>query len=158
MWSLLLLATIVWSFAHLPLALSNRNKMVLWPGCEGRVRCSCQGKNVRSVWFVVKRRGCCCILSVGFALNVRFTMNGVCVKNNPHIYVAQTSNNRVSTPCDLYCCLQPQCEALRACCLCYPITTLASGPYCGKWAFFQSMGFLLGSNLKLCHWTQLKTS
>jgi len=27
----------------------------------------------------------CCILSVGIALNVRFTMNGMCAKNNTHI-------------------------------------------------------------------------
>ena len=31
-----------------------------------------------------------------------------------HIYVAQTSNNRGIMACDLYCCLLPQCEALRA--------------------------------------------
>jgi len=140
-WSLLLLAAIVWSFAHLPLGLSNRNKMVLWPGCEGRVRCSCQGKNVRSVWFVVKRKGCCCILSVGFTLNVRFTMNRMCVKNNTHTYVVQTTNNRGSTPCDLYCCLQPQCEALRTCCLCFSITTLASGPLLWQVGLFPIHGF-----------------
>jgi len=30
-----------------------------------------------------------------------------------YIYVAQTSNDRVIMACELYCCLQPQCEALR---------------------------------------------
>jgi len=44
----------------------------------------------------------CCNLSGGVALNVRFTTNGMCAKNNTHIYVARTSNNRVSTTCDLY--------------------------------------------------------
>jgi len=39
-------------------------------------------KNVRSVWFVVKRRGCCCNLSGGVALTAWFTTNGMCVKNN----------------------------------------------------------------------------
>ena len=39
-------------------------------------------KNVRSVWFVVKRRGCCCNLSGGVALIVWFTTNGMCVNNN----------------------------------------------------------------------------
>ena len=29
--------------------------------------------------------------------------------------MARTSNNRVITACDLYCCLLPQCEALRTC-------------------------------------------
>jgi len=39
-------------------------------------------QNVRSVWFVVKRRGCCCNLSGGVAWNVWFTMNKMCVKKN----------------------------------------------------------------------------
>jgi len=30
-----------------------------------------------------------------------------------YIYVARTSNNRVIMTCELYCCLLPQCEALR---------------------------------------------
>jgi len=32
-----------------------------------------------------------------------------------HIYVVRTSNNRVIMACELYCCLLPQCEALRTC-------------------------------------------
>ena len=39
----------------------------------------------------------CCNLSVSVVLNVRFTMNGMRVKNNTHIYVAQTSSNRMNT-------------------------------------------------------------
>ena len=39
-------------------------------------------KNVRSVRFVVKSRGCCCNLSGRVALIVWFTTNGMCVKNN----------------------------------------------------------------------------
>ena len=31
----------------------------------------------------------------GVALNARFTTNGMCTKNNTHIYVARTSNNIV---------------------------------------------------------------
>jgi len=54
----------------------------------------------------------CCNLSVGVALNVRFTTNRMCVKNNTHIYVARTSNNKVILSGNLYCCLLPQCEAL----------------------------------------------
>jgi len=49
----------------------------------------------------------CCSLSVGVALNVRFTTNGLSVTNNTHIYVARTSTNRVIMACDLYCCLLP---------------------------------------------------
>jgi len=43
-------------------------------------------KNVRSVWFVVKRTGCCCNLSGGVALIVWFTTNRICA-NNKSIYV-----------------------------------------------------------------------
>jgi len=77
--------------AHLPLGLSDCIKMVLLQGCEGRARCSIHKENVRSVWLVVKRR-CCCNLSVGIVLNVWFTTNGMCAKNNTHMYVARTSN------------------------------------------------------------------
>jgi len=45
----------------------------------------------------------------------------MCAKNSTHIQVARTSNNRVR---DLYCCLLPQCEALRACRLGFPIATV----------------------------------
>ena len=79
-------------------------------------------KNVRSVWFVVKRRGCCCNLSGGVALILWFTANGMCVKNNTNtiIYVARyyicsASNSKRNCKHDLYCCLLPQCEALRRC-------------------------------------------
>jgi len=49
---------------------------------EGRARCSFHKENVRSVRFVEKRNGCCCNLSSGVALNVWFTTNGMCMKNN----------------------------------------------------------------------------
>ena len=81
-WSLLLLAATGWSFAHMPLGLSDRNKMVLWPGCGGHAGFSLHTKNVRSVRFVGNKRGCCCNHSVGVALNVWFTMNGTCAKKN----------------------------------------------------------------------------
>jgi len=57
----------------------------------------------------------CCNLSAGVALNMWFTTNRMCVKNNTHVYVTRTSNNRVIMACDLYCCLLPQCEVLRTC-------------------------------------------
>ena len=84
-WSLLLLAATVRSFAHMPLRISDCNKLVLWPGCGGRAEFSLHTKNVRSVRFIVKRRGCCCNLS-GVALIVWFTTNGMCVKNKT-IYI-----------------------------------------------------------------------
>ena len=43
----------------------------------------------------------CCNFSVGVALNVRFTKNGMCAKNNTHMYVARTSNNRVILASDV---------------------------------------------------------
>ena len=39
------------------------------------------------------------------------------------IYVARTSNNRVISSGDLYCCLLPQFEALRTCRSAFPIAT-----------------------------------
>jgi len=33
----------------MPLGISDRNKMVLWPECEGRARVSLHTKNVRLV-------------------------------------------------------------------------------------------------------------
>jgi len=63
-------------------------------------------------------------LSGGVALIVWFTTNGMWVKNNTIIYVARTSNNRVIMACELYCCLLPQCEALRICRSGFPIVTI----------------------------------
>jgi len=123
MWTLLLLAATVQSFAHMPLGISDRNKMVLWPGCEGRARVSLHTKNVRSVWFVVKRRGCCCNLSGGVALIVWFTTDGMCTKNK-NICVVRTTNNTVILSGDLYCCLLPRCEALHTCRSGFPIATI----------------------------------
>jgi len=61
---------------------SDHKKMVLWSGCGGRAVWSLHKKNVRSVWFVVKRRGCCCNRFADVALNVRFTTNRMCTRNN----------------------------------------------------------------------------
>jgi len=54
-------------------------------------------------------QACCryCNLSLSVVLNVRFTTNAMCVKNNLHIYVVWTSSNRVSMTWDIYCCLLP---------------------------------------------------
>jgi len=41
-----------------------------------------------------------------------------------YVYVARTSNNRVISSGDLYCCLLPRCEALRTCRSGFPIATL----------------------------------
>jgi len=38
-----------------------------------------------------------------------------------YMHVARTSNNRVISSGDLYCCLLLRCEALRTCCSGYPI-------------------------------------
>ena len=65
----------------MPLGLSDRNKVMLWPGCEGRAVWNLH-KNVRSMRFVVKGRRGCCNLSAGVALNARFTTNGMCAQNN----------------------------------------------------------------------------
>ena len=41
-----------------------------------------------------------------------------------YIYVARTSNKRVISSGDLYCCLLPQCDALRTCRSGFPIATV----------------------------------
>ena len=88
---------------------------------------------------------CCkyCNLSVSVVLNVRFATNRMYVKNNTHIYVSQTSRNRMSTTWDLYCCLLPQCdcEALHICCPGFPITT--------KWCFDQDVKVVPGVTFTL---------
>jgi len=112
---LLLLAAAVCSFAHMPLGISNRNNMGLWPGYGGRAKFSLHTKNVRSVWFVVKRRGCCCNPSGGVALIVWFTTNRMCAKNkNMYAWSKQAIIKEIATH-DLYYCLLPLCEALRTC-------------------------------------------
>ena len=118
------------SFVHMPLGISDRNKMVLWPGCGGRAELSLHTKNVRSVWFVVKRRRCCCNLSGGVALIMWFTTNGMCVKNKTIIYVARASNSKRDCEHDLYCCLLPRCEDLRICRSGFPIATISSVCFC----------------------------
>jgi len=65
----------------------------------------------------------CYNLSIDIALNVWFTTNGMCVKNNTHMYVPQTSNNTVIAAHDLYCCLLAQCEVLHICRSGFPIAT-----------------------------------
>ena len=50
---------------------------------------------------------------------------GCAWRTTPYIYVARTSNNRVIMACELYCCLLPQCEALRICRSGFPIATAA---------------------------------
>ena len=65
----------------------------------------------------------CCKLTVGVALNMRYTTNGICAKNNTKNYGAWRSNHRVIMACDLYCRLLPQCEALRTCHSDFPIAT-----------------------------------
>jgi len=65
----------------------------------------------------------CCNLSAGVALIVWFTTNGMCVKNNTIIYVPRATNSKRDCEHDLYCCLLPRCEALRACRSGFPIAT-----------------------------------
>ena len=115
----------VWSFAHMPLGLSDRNKMVLWPGCEGPTRFSLHIKNMQSVRFVEKRRGCCCNhFTTGVVLKCVVHHQRNVHDEQHHIYVAQTSSNRVISSSELYCCLLPQCEALRTCRSGFPIATV----------------------------------
>ena len=77
----------------MPLGISDRIKLVLWPGCGGRAEFSLHTKNVRSVWFVVKRRGVVAILRWRFVDCVIHHERDV-REEQQYIYVAQTSNKR----------------------------------------------------------------
>jgi len=52
-------------------------------------------------------------------------------RRKTHTHVAWTSNNRVISSCYLYCCLLPQCEALRTCRSGFPVAT--------KWRYDQDV-------------------
>jgi len=54
------------------------------------VRCNLHKMNVQSMQLIVKRKGCCCNLSISVVLNAQFTMNMTCVKNSTHLKVALT--------------------------------------------------------------------
>jgi len=43
-----------------------------------------------------------------------------------YMYVARTSNSRVISSGDLYCCLLPRCETLRTCRSGFPIATVVA--------------------------------
>ena len=92
----------------------------MWRLCEF----SPHTKNVRSVWFIVERKRCCCNLSGSVALIAWFTTNRMCVKNSTILYVARASNSKRDCEHDLYCCLLPQCEALHTCRSGFPIATV----------------------------------
>ena len=71
----------------------------------------------------------------------------VCEEKN-HIYVARNSNNRMISSGDLYCCLLPQCEALRTCRSGFPIATLLKTIFVFKSTSEQN------SNIGLSHFVQ----
>jgi len=87
----------------------------------------------------------CCNISVGVALDVLFTTNGMWAKKNSHIYLARKGYNRVIIACDLYCCLLLQCEALRTCRSGFPIATQPS-LLCKLEHQVQCQNFFLGPN------------
>jgi len=91
---------------------------------QGRVGFSLHTKNVRSMRFVVKRRGSCYNHSAGVALKCAVHHERDVGEEQYHIYVAWTSNNRVIAACELYCYLLPQCEALHSCNSGFPIATI----------------------------------
>ena len=69
---------------------------------------------------------------------------GCAWRTTPYIYVAWTSNNRVIIACELYCCLLPQCEALRTCHSGFPIATILQT---ALFFFCQISSYVLKTNL-----------
>jgi len=67
----------------------------------GAVRCKKEGMLLQPL------RWCCVECVIPHERDVR--------EEQKYIYVARTSSNRVISSHDLYCCLLPQCEALRTC-------------------------------------------
>ena len=55
-----------------------------------------------------------------------------CARRTKYMYVARTSNNRVISSGDLYCCLVARCEALRTCRSGFPIATLCKKIYANR--------------------------
>jgi len=45
-------------------------------------------------------------------------------QHHTYMWREQASNNRVIMACELYCCLLPQCEALRTCRSGFPMATV----------------------------------
>ena len=72
-----------------------------------------------------QKEGCCCNHSTGVALKCTVHHEPNVCKEQYHIYVAWTSSNRVISSGELYCCLLPQCEALRICCSDFLIATIS---------------------------------
>jgi len=69
-------------------------------------------------------RWCCVDCVIHHERDVREEQN--------YLYVARTSNNRVILSGDLYCCLLPQCEALRTCLSGFSIATVLTH-FSGCW-------------------------
>jgi len=118
-----MLAATVWNSAHLPLGLSDRNKVMLGPGCEGCARCNLYKKTRDrscSLW-----KGGDVVATSQLALREMCESSRMvmCVENNTHLYLVRTSNNRVISSGYLYNCMLPQCEALRTCRSSFPIAT-----------------------------------
>ena len=89
-----------------------------------------------------KRRGCCCNLSGGVVLIVRFITNGMCTKNKKiYAWCTQATIREIAMH-DLYCCLLPRCEALRTCRSGFPIAT--------KLMFYQS--YVLCTFTRFLYW------
>ena len=117
MWTLLLFAATVRSFAHMPLGISDRNKMVLWPGCEGRAEFSLHTKSVICVVRCKKEgmllqplRWCCIDCVIHHERDVREEQHHTYMWREHAIIECSWHGKKA-----LYCCLLPQCEALRTC-------------------------------------------
>jgi len=113
------------------------NKVVLSPGCGGRARCSLHTERAIGVVRCKKE---------GMLLQPLWWRCMECVIHNEqdvceekhYTYVARTSNTRVISSADLYCCFLPQCEALRRCRSGFPIGTISTNIYIRNFFSFSS--------------------
>jgi len=97
----------------------------------------CQKSSTQSVffntlfdaWVTTRSPNLCCNHSAGVALECAVHHERNVSEQKHYIYVAWTSNNRVISRGELYCCLLPQCEALHTRRSGFPIATLRFGSW-----------------------------
>ena len=114
MWTLLLLAATVWSFAHMLIGFFRLQEN----GAVTRMSrlCGVQASHKERVISVVrcKKEECCCNSLVALRWLCDSPRMG-CARRKTLYEHGANKQYRVIMACELYCCLLPQCEALRVC-------------------------------------------
>ena len=119
--------------AELKVIIRSVETWIVWTSCLTRLWKSNRfGLQWQKAYFF-------CNLSVGVALNVRFTTNGMCAKNNTDISVARTSNKGVMSSVDMHFLLAATVWSFAH----FPIATLRFSGW-QKWLLWVGMFFWWG--------------